>query len=209
MPRNTQTDIFDSQQNNKTGTHLSTNIIILVEGNVVGAVQTMQVNELRGGIRMIDEVGTDGHIDSAPNQSTNYNGTCTRVRFDRMRIAESFSRGFTHVKSQRIPFDIEIQDRFHDADAGNAIITTIQNVWIERIGYTYSATDFIITDEMGWQAEDIFSVLGSGASPVVSGANNAVGQPISLNTFESEADIGKFRGALDAPGLLDAFLSDA
>lgn len=207
MPRNTQTEIFDSQSNNKTGTHLSTNIVILVEGNVVGAVQSLQITEQRGGIAMIDEVGTDGHIDSAPNQSTNYNGTCQRIRFDRMRIAEAFSRGFTHVKSQRIPFDIEIHDRFHDADPGNAIITTIQNVWIERIGYTYQAKDFVITDEMGWQAEDIFSVLNNGA--VVSGNKNAVGQPVYYNTFEAEADVGKFRGALDAPGLLDAFLSDA
>ena len=207
MPRNTQTAIFDSQSNNKTGTHLSTNIVILVEGNVVGAVQSLQITEQRGGIAMIDEVGTDGHIDSAPNASTNYQGTCQRIRFDRMRIAEAFSRGFTHVKSQRIPFNIEIHDRFHDADPGNAIITTIQNVWIERIGYTYQAKDFVITDEMGWQAEDIFSVLNNGA--VVSTNKNAIGQPVNLNTFEGEADVGKFRGALDAPGLLDAFLSDA
>ncbi|KKN61316.1 hypothetical protein LCGC14_0523070 [marine sediment metagenome] len=206
MPRNTDTKIFDSGQNNKTGTHLSTNIIVLVEGNVIGAIQSMQVTEARGSIKMIDEIGTDGHIDSAPNAATNYNGTCTRVRFDRMRIAESFSRGFTHVKSQRIAFDIEIQDRFHDADAGRAIVTTIKNVWIERIGYTYSASDFIITDEMGWQAEDIYSVLNNNA---IVGSQNAVGQPINLNSFESEADEGKFRGALDAPGLLDAFASDS
>ena len=201
----TATKIFDD--GNKTGTHLSTNIVILVDGNVVGAVQSLEINEARnGGIRMIDEVGTDGHIDSAPSGSTNYSGNCSRVRFDRMRIAEAFSRGFIHVKSQRIPFDIEIQDRFGDADPGNAIITTIQNVWIESIGYTYSAKDFIITDTMRWAAEDIFSVLNNGA---VVGSQNAVGQPVRLNTFESEADVGKFRGALDAPGLLDAFLSDA
>ena len=59
---------------------------------------------------------------------------------------------------------------------------------------------------MGWQAEDIYSVLNN--NPVV-GAANAAGQIVKLNTFESEADVGKFRGALDAPGLLDAFLSDA
>lgn len=203
----TPTILEDSQQNNKTGTHLSTNIIILVGPNVVGAVQTMVITEARPTIKMVDEIGTDGHIDSAPSASTNYNGTCTRIRFDRMRIAEAFSRGFTHVKSQRIPFDIVIQDRFHDADLGSSIITTIKNVWIDRIGYTYSSADFVITDEMGWQAEDIFSTLGTGA--VVDGSKNAVGQPIKFNTFESEADVGLFRGALDAPGLLDAFLSDA
>lgn len=206
MPRNTQTAIFDSEGNNKTGSHLSTNIIILVDGNVVGAVQSMQITEERGGLRMIDEVGTDGHIDSAPNQSTNISGTCTRVRFDRMRIAEAFSRPFHHVHSQRIPFDIEIHDRFHDGDENNAIITTIQNVWIQRIGYTYQVSDFVISDEMSWQAEGIYSVLNN---TNVVGTTTADGRPLSnVNVFEKQADRGQYRGALDSPGLLNAVLED-
>lgn len=207
MPINTQTQIFDSQGNNKTGTHLSTNIIIKVGDNVVGAVQTMAITEARPNIRMIDEVGTDGHIDSAPNQSTNISGTCNRVRFDRMRIAEAFSRGFIHVKAQRIPFDIEIHDRFHDADPGSAIVTTIKNVWIKSINYTYQVSDFIVTDDMAFDAEDIFSVLGT---TNVVGTTTADGRDIPIiNTFERAADRGDFRGALDAPGLLNAFLGDA
>jgi len=200
--RNTETNVVDGE-NNKTGTHLSTNIVIIVDGNVVGAVQTLNITEARGGIKMVDEIGTDGHIDSAPNSSTNYNGSCERIRFDRMRIAEAFSRDYTHVKSQRLPFDIEIHDFFHDADRGNAIITIIKNVWIESINYTYSATDFVIADTMNWQAEDIYSTLNNG--PVVTGTSNAVGQPITFNSIESTADEGKYRGALDGPGLLRAF----
>jgi hypothetical protein len=204
MPRNTATRINDSGGNNRTGSHLSTNIIILVDGNAIGAIQTMQINEERG-LKMIDEVGTDGHIDSAPNVSTNISGSCTRVRFDRMRIAEAFSRDYHHVHSQRIPFDIEIHDQFHDADTNNAIITTIKNVWIGKIGYTYSSADFVIQDEMSWQAEAIFSVLNNGN---VVGGQMADGRTINTNSFEQQADRGQFRGALDAPGLLDAFLSD-
>lgn len=185
---------------NKTGTHLSTNIVIVVDGNVVGAIQDLTINESRGNIKMIDEVGHDGHIDSAPSASTNYEGSCRRIRFDRMRIAEAFSRPFTHVKSQRKPFNIEIHDRFHDSDVGNAIITTIENVWIERITYKYSCDDFVIADDMNWRAEDIYSVLNNAA--VVSGNKNAVGQPIIFDSVESETDIGKYRGSLDAAGLL-------
>jgi hypothetical protein len=207
MPRNTQTVLFDEQGNNRTATHLSTNIIIVVGGNVVGAVQNLQLTERRGAITMVDEVGTDGHIDSAPSQSTNYNGTCERIRFDRMRIAEAYSRPFVHVKSQRIPFDIEIHDRFHDADAENAIITVVKNVWIEEISYQYQAKDFVISDRMTFQAEDMFSVIKTSQNVVQAGVASGRAFPIVTNTFEQEADRGEYRGALDAPGLLNAFLS--
>lgn len=207
MPRNTGTLLFDQENNNRTATHLATNIVIVVNGNPIGAIQTLEVTEQRGGIRMVDEVGSDGHIDSAPNQSTNYNVSCQRVRFNRMRIAEAFGRGFVHVASQRIPFDIEIHDRFHDADEGNSIVTTIQNCWIERIGYTFSATDWVITDTMAIQAEGIFSVFGQSNNVV--GSTNARGEIIEINPFEQETDRGEFRGALDQSGLLDAFLSDS
>ncbi len=206
MPtRNTSTALQDRDGNNRTGTHLSTNIIVKVDGNVVGAIQTMDITESRN-IKMIDEVGTDGHIDSAPTSSTSISGSCTRTRFDRMRISEAFSRGYIHVSSQRIPFDIEIQDIFHDSDPANAIITTIQNVWIKDIRTTYSATDFVIVDNMSWEAERIFSVLNNNnvAQAVANGRTN----PIILNAYEQQADRGAFTGALDAAGLLNAFLND-
>ena len=207
MPRNTGTVLYDSDNNNSTNTHLSTNIVISVEGNVVGAVQKFDITEGRPAIKMVDEVGTDGHIDSAPNGSTNITGTCERVRYHRTRVLEAFSRGFVHVKSQRVPFDIEIHDRFHDADPNNAIVTTIKNTWIKQLSYAYAVTDWIITDNMSWEAEDISSTLNNGnvAQETASGRSNV----ISLNPFEQQADSGVYRGALDAPGLLDAFLSDS
>lgn len=205
MPRNTNTILTDSQGNNRTATHLSTNIVILVDGNVVGAVQNMDIDESRQ-IKMVDEVGTDGHIDSAPTSSANITGSCNRIRFDRMRIAESFSRGFLHAKSQRIPFDIEIHDFFHDADPGNAIITIIKNVWISKIGYSYKADNFIISDNMSWEAEDIYSIMNN--NNVAQSTANGRGNPITINPFEAEADRGLYRGALDKAGLLNSFLGD-
>lgn len=206
MPtRNTTTALQDADGNNRTATHLSTNIVIKVNGNTVGAVQSLEVDESRQ-LKMIDEVGTDGHIDSAPQSSTSISGSCTRVRFDRMRITEAFSRPFVHVHAQRIPFDIEIQDIFHDSDPSNAIITIIKNVWIKSIRYTYSATDYVIVDTMSWEAEGIYSLQNNNnvARSVANGRTN----PIVLNQFEQEADRGAFTGSLDASGLLNAFLSD-
>ena len=60
---------------------------------------------------------------------------------------------------------------------------------------------------MAFDAEDIFSVLGT---TNVVGTTTADGRDIPIiNTFERAADRGDFRGALDAPGLLNAFLGDA
>lgn len=204
---------LDSNGVNKTSTAISTNILITVGPNAVGAVQRLTINERRA-IKMIDEVGTDGHIDSVPNQSTNITGTCERIRFDRMRIAEAFGRSFLHAKSQRFPFDLVIIDNWNgDAlnpgDNSAAIITTIKNVWIGEISYGYQASDWIITDSMNWEAETIYSTLGSGSAPAAQGGdkvNMVLSQNGITTTIEQSSDTGGRRGSLDAPGLLKAFL---
>jgi hypothetical protein len=202
------TNIVDPSSNrNRTGTHLSTNIVLLVNNNAVAAVKQLSVTENRS-LKMIDEIGTDGHIDSAPSASTNISGSCQRTRFDRQRIAEAFDRGFVHVSAQRIPFDIQIQDNFQGSDDSSVIVTTIRNVWIERIEVTYNADDFIIVETMGWQAESIDSVLGNGKN-VVGSVHNGTGIPVIVNPYEAQADRGQYRGALDASGLINAFDGDS
>lgn len=203
---------LDADGVNKTSTAISTNILITVGPNPVGAVQRLTINERRA-IRMIDEIGTDGHIDSVPNQSTNITGSCERIRFDRMRIAEAFGRSYLHTKSQRFPFDIVIIDNWNGnplnpGDNSAAIITTIKNVWIGEISYGYQANDWIITDTMNWEAETIYSTLGSGKTPAAQGGERAIPLALSSPTsdIEQSADIGGRRGALDATGLLRAFL---
>lgn len=193
---------------NITSTAISTNILITVRTptghNPVGAVQSMQISEKRA-IKMIDEVGTDGHIDSVPHQSTNITGTCQRVRFDKLRVAEAFDRGFLHVSSQVYPFDIIIYDKQKYATASQ-VTTVIKNVWISGIDYTYQASDWLITDSMTWEAEAIYSTVNGGPA--------AVGGQIGLTPFgindgtnwiERAADSGANgrRGSLDADGLID------
>lgn len=191
---------------NKTSTAISTNILLTVRtpsGPVpIGAVQSMAISEKRS-IKMIDEVGTDGHIDSVPNQSTNITGTCQRVRFDRLRVAEAFSRGFVHVSAQVYPFDIIIFDKQKLA-TGLQISTTIKNVWIAGIEYTYQVSDWVITDNMSWEAETIYSILNNGSNtPVAQGGE--LGLNFSNIPIERQTDTGLNgrRGSLDAPGLID------
>lgn len=196
---------------NKTSTSISTNIIITVQTNSgwipVGAVQSMSISEKRS-IKMIDEVGTDGHIDSVPNQSANFTGSCQRVRFNRLRAAEAFSRSFTHVQSQAYPFNIVIFDK-QTSDPATQISTVISNVWISGMDYTYQISDWVIMDTMSWEAETIYSILGtSGNTPVAQGGERTDisfngGKGGTNNFIERQTDTGLFRGSLDASGLIN------
>lgn len=187
---------------NRTGTGISTNIVIKVNNQTVGAIQNLSIREERQ-IQMIDEVGTDGHIDSVPIRSTNISGECRRIRFDRLRITEAFSRGFLHVHAQRIPFDIVIIDKWK-GDGSSAIITTVKNVWIGNLNVDYTADNWVITDSMSWQAEAIFSTL-NGSNAAQGGERKLIRQTDSIELL---ADRGAKRGALDEAGLLDAVFTE-
>lgn len=207
-PQTNSTLALPSGQN-LTSTAISTNILITVRSGKhyipVGAVQSMAISEKRN-IKMVDEVGTDGHIDSVPNQSANFTGTCQRVRFDKLRVAEAFDRGFMHVQSQIYPFDIVIFDK-QKYKTGSQITTVIKNVWINGIDYTYQVTDWVITDSMTWEAETIMSTLSGTNNPAAIGGQLGL-QPFGINNpnwIERQADSGANgrRGSLDAAGLID------
>ena len=200
---NTGSIIKRPDGNDATFTGLSTNIVIRVGPNAIGAIQKLDVQEQRA-VTFISEVGTDGAIDSAPNSSTKYSGTCQRTRFDRTRITEAFGRDFLHIKAQRIPFDIDIYDVFN-GDGSNAIVTTIENVWITGLSYSFEAGNWIIVESMNWEAEDIFSTLngGNAATGGLYGSNI-----MQINSIEQASDRGSRLGALDAPGLVNDFFSN-
>ena len=187
---------------NTTRTSLSTMMVIKVGDITVGAIQEISVSESRS-IEMIDEVGTDGHIDSCPNKSTDISGSCKVVRFNRKRATEAFGRGFLHVKSQRVPFDIEIIDIMDGSTPDKAIITTIKNVWIESLDSSYSADNWVIYDNMKWKAEDIYTKV-NGKPAARGGLTN---QPVYYDTYELAADVGMRKGSMDAPGLYNAVLT--
>ena len=199
--------------NNTIQTAVSTNILITVGPTPVGAVQMLSVKEQRR-IAMIDEVGTDGHINSVPNQSTNITGQCKRVRYDRMRIAEAFGRSYIHAASQRFPFNLVIIDTFNGnalnpSDTSQDIITTIRSVWISGLSYEYQTSDWVIYDTMDWEAEVISSVLGTGSVPAAQGGTRNI--PLSMasptSNIEQAADTGLiWGGSLSAPGLVSSFL---
>lgn len=197
-PQTGSTLYQDNGFSNKTSTALSTNIIIQVGNTPVGAIQSLTINENRN-IRQISEVGTDGSVDSVPSGSSTFTVNATRIRFDKLRIAQAFSRGFVHVQSQRYPFDILIIDN-QSQDPSNQIITTIKNCWIQSISYTYNSSDWVVSETMNCQAETVFSVMNGG--PV---GNIIVPRAVNpyIDSIEQGTDVGNRRGSLDAQGLID------
>lgn len=209
---------------NKTSTAISTNIIIYVGSTAVGAVQSLNIDEARS-VRMIDEVGTDGHIDSVPYKSTDIKGSCERVRFDNLRISQAFSRGFLHVSSQVYPFDIVILDRHKSQDQAR-ITTIIKNVWITSLAVKYTAENWVISDSMNWEAETIYSISGTTPNGLSNSAafagGSAMGErgiapaifnipgAVPINGIEQLSDTGAQgrRGSLDAGGLVDMLGAD-
>lgn len=187
-----------SNLTNGTNVSLSTFVLIKVNGNPVGAVKSLQVNEGRN-ITQISEIGTDGILDSAPSKAATVEGSCQRTRFDRMRVTEAFDRGYLHVKSQRYPFDIEVIDRITGEGAASYIKTIIKSVWIKSLSYTYDSDSYIIVDNMGWIAEDIATTV-NGGSAALGGKRNRL---IPKDPIEVAADIGRRRGGVDLPDLYE------
>lgn len=197
---NTQSTLGGPNGENRTATGISTNILIKIGPNTVGAIQDLTITEDRP-LKTIDEVGTDGHIDIVPTGSTNISGNCTRIRYDRMRITEAFSRGFVHLSSQRVPFDIVIIDTWN-GDGNSSLVTTIKNVLIKQISYGYKADNWIVSDSMQWEAETIYTTLANG-NAATGGERNLL---LAKDAIEQQTDRGLRRGSYDAPGLIKAFL---
>lgn len=200
---NTGSTLSFNDGKNRTSTAISTNIIIKVAGGApIGAIQSLTVNETRT-IHAVDEVGTDGHIDSVPQKSTDIEGSCKRIRFDGARVAEAFGRGFIHASSQAYPFDIVIMDRARSATV-DQITTIIKNVWIKNIQVEYSATDWVIAETMSWQAEHIYSFRSGNVDiPAATGGIRPITHSIITQEQLADRGAGGRRGSLDASGLID------
>jgi hypothetical protein len=88
-----------------------------------------------------------------------------RIIFDRQRIVELFSRGYLHPATQKVPFQITIED------TDNRIITKIHCVWMETpaggfcteeeikpyVPVSYITDEWVIAEGMQCVAECISS----------------------------------------------------
>lgn len=196
----------NTTQSAAVNTGLSTQIIIKVDGQSVGAIQSLSVTQNRP-LRRIQEVGTDGVIEIVPNNATTVDLQVQRIVFDRKRLPESFARGFLNIHAQRNPFDIfvfdfasvepDTLDETFDVTTNDNVVTTIyENCWFGNLQTTYNATDYIITESAQVQAEFVHSYING--DPTQNAAVRA--NPANDDPLERLADTNR-RGSLDARGL--------
>jgi hypothetical protein len=188
------------QSNISTG--LSTQIVVKVGSDAVGALQALEVRQNRPLARLV-ELGTDGTLEIVPQQRTEVTLTVRRIVFDRLRIAEAFERGYVNIKSQRLPFDILVIDQT-GGDGDLAVTHHYVNCWFQDLSTPYNADNYIITESATIWAEDVSSRLGSSSNAAQGGARDMKPQ---IEPIERDADIGNRRGTLDFPGLITAAFS--
>ncbi|MAE87508.1 MAG: hypothetical protein CMB80_32545 [Flammeovirgaceae bacterium] len=198
--------IFDAESGvGSTRTGLSTQIVIYVNNEPVGAIQSFQETQSRTN-KPISEVGTDGIIELVPQAPAKFTLQVNRIVFDGLSLPESFSRGFTNIHAQRIPFNIVVIDKFTGTD-NDAVVTTYHNCWFNNLSKTYQVSDYTIAETAGIDCEFISSRRANEAVALSQGVGG--GRQIDnrqLDDIESAADAGKSgrRGALDFPGLISA-----
>jgi hypothetical protein len=130
--------------------------------------------------------------------------TVRRIAFDGLSLPESMSRGFRNIHAQRIPFDIVVIDQF-TGTGDDAIITTYHNCWFKSISKTYSADDYVITENATLDVEFISEQRAGEAVSRSQGTGGARQVPgIQIDEAELLADSGSRRGVLDFPGLISA-----
>jgi hypothetical protein len=180
----------------------------------VGAIQNITVNQTRD-LERVKEIGLDGVLEIVPRAPTQYEATITRIVFDRLRLPESFARAFINIKSQLLPFDIEIIDRTN-GDGEGAVVHRLSKCWFNRYSPRYQADNFIIQEEATLWIEDISSNLGNTqTSAVTGGARGIPYAKDSLNREQQtdsgaggEGDGGGFRGTMDVSGIITASVLD-
>lgn len=206
-----------------TQTGLSTQILVVVDEQPIGAIQNLSVSQNRG-LERVTEVGTDGVVEIVPTSATQVSLTINRIVFDKKRLTESFSRGYLNIHAQRIPFDIFVYD-FQNArssteqsadpgsglalapnldvnaafdapnDAEGVVTFVFENCWFESLSTSYGADNYIITEDATVQCEWVHSFRDGQTNVPAS-----LQVPSVDDALERLADVGR-RGSLDARGL--------
>lgn len=206
--------ITGSTLRSNISTGLSTQILIKVENETVGAIQNINITQNRG-LERVKEVGLDGILEIVPKQATEYDASITRVVFDRLRLTEAFKRGFINIKSQLLPFDIQIIDRSGGDDEG-AVVHTLVNCWFSSYSPKYQADNFIIQEEAKIWIEDIRTTLGNSQSSAVIGGARGIQPQTDTYGRETATDAGSggatagagYRGTMDVSNITNAAFAE-
>jgi hypothetical protein len=181
---------------------LSTHIIVYVETptgwDAVGAIQNLTATETCS-LKRIGEVRTGRTIEIIPQGQDVVQLQVTRLVFDNLKLLHAIGAGFSHIRAQRIPFDIVIYDRTHD-EAANSFrgpaapkphIMIYKNCWLGNLTTTYNANAYTIAESALIESEGV-----ADEHPIIQALNERGLSP-RYDQIESEYDIMKDnRGSL-------------
>jgi hypothetical protein len=140
--------------NSEIHSGLSTQIRIKVGNNLVGAIQSLVVNQTRN-IITSEEIGTDGIVESHPMRAAVVKLTVRRIVFDNLRLPEAFGRSYINLQAERFPFNIDVIDVSDSKEDNDAIIHVFHNCWFENYSTTIEANNFIIFESAGLTCERV------------------------------------------------------
>ena len=183
----------------KISTGLSTQIVVKVNAETVGAIQSLTIQQTRP-LQRIGEVGLDGTLEIVPRGITTYSATINRIVFDRLRLPEALLRGFVNIGSQLLPFDIQIIDRTN-GDGDGSVVHTLKNCWFGSYNPEYKL-EFVMSEQATVEFETIYTTQGASSNPVANGGARGISPQI--NARERQTDRGAFRGTMDVSGLINA-----
>lgn len=197
-----------SSLNANIATSLSTQIVIEVDNQRVGAIQSFNPTQNRA-IKGIGEVGTDGFIEKVPNSQTNITVSVNRIAFDLLRLPQAFSRAFYNIHAQRVPFDIKVYDvsgvpasnatadgEIASASNTTGIVTQVyEGCWFANLSTQYQSDNYIISETATIEVTNVKTITP--VNPAAFGQRSYIpnGDP-----YEVTAD-HKRVGSLDAVGL--------
>jgi hypothetical protein len=180
-------------------TSLSTQILVKVDNETVGAIQSLEINHSRT-LERIKELGTDGVLEIVPKEATTYSISVRRIVFDRLRLPEAFARGFINIKAQMLPFDIQVIDRT-GGDGDGAVTHTFHNCWFNSYKPSYGADNFILSETADLWCEDVSTTLGSNSTSAARGGDRGINQNTVVHEQDTDTSAGGLRGSMDVSGL--------
>lgn len=182
----------------RINSQLSTQIIIKVDDVSVGAIQQLQVNQNKNMVYE-EEIGTDGIIEIHPQGAAKIDLTVQRIAFDKLRITESFARGFINIQAQRIPFNIQVMDLTDSiVNSKNVVVHEFHNCWFKVYNSTLTVNNYLIMENVNIACEYVTSS--------VDGINASYGGLRGINyifdSVERKTDLIGKRGRLDSSGMV-------
>ena len=124
------------------------------DGNyaAVGAIQSLSVSETSG-LKRIGETRNPRTVEIIPQGQDVITLNVKRIVFDALRLTHALGCGFSHIRSQRWPFDIFVFDREHGGAILKPNVTSYRRCWFSSYNVDYRAENYLIMETATLECE--------------------------------------------------------